>query len=75
MCLSGMLLLLGFGGVILLLVSFAAAAVIRLVYTSTLAAFILSKVAIYKSLLSADAWTLLCGQMCVLITFSRLFKQ
>ncbi|PWA22723.1 hypothetical protein CCH79_00001998 [Gambusia affinis] len=40
----GFLLLLGFGGVILLLVSFAAAAVIRLVYTSTLAAFILSKV-------------------------------
>ncbi|XP_043997449.1 mannose-P-dolichol utilization defect 1 protein-like [Gambusia affinis] len=42
--LKGFLLLLGFGGVILLLVSFAAAAVIRLVYTSTLAAFILSKV-------------------------------
>uniref|UniRef100_A0A3B5L979 Mannose-P-dolichol utilization defect 1a n=1 Tax=Xiphophorus couchianus TaxID=32473 RepID=A0A3B5L979_9TELE len=41
----------------------------------TLKAFILSKVAIYQSLLSADVWTLLCGQMCVLITFPRLFKQ
>ncbi|XP_054899622.1 mannose-P-dolichol utilization defect 1 protein-like isoform X2 [Poeciliopsis prolifica] len=42
--LKGMLLLLGFGGVILLLVSSAAAAIIRVVYTSSLAAFILSKV-------------------------------
>ncbi|KAM4726241.1 mannose-P-dolichol utilization defect 1 protein-like [Anableps anableps] len=42
--LKGLLLLLGFGGVILLLGLYATAAVVRLMYTSTLAAFILSKV-------------------------------
>lgn len=48
MCVPGVLLLLGFGAAVLLLGSYAAAAVVKMMYASTVAAFFLSKVPTYQ---------------------------